>query len=223
MRLYDGMSVHTMAVRLFILERGGLKLDIASLDVQNLENRNRPYLKVNPRGEVPALQLDDGTVLTEIPAVCEYLDEIAQGGTSLFGSTPLERAQTRMWLRRMDLEISLPLIEWWRNDPATVDFYRGHRIPIPEARMYQKVRINQALNMLERDLEGKQWLCGDRFSAADTQFYGLTRGLIASGAEWVLHKGRKNVVAYFERMDKREASKTSAELFLAKVEVGVNG
>ncbi|KAF4556559.1 Glutathione S-transferase-like protein 4 [Elsinoe fawcettii] len=112
----------------------------------NLENRRLAYRKINPRGEVPALVLEDGTVLTETPAVCEYIDEIATSGQSLYGNTALERAETRMWLRRMDLEIVQPLTNWFRNDEATIDFYQGNRTPNPEARMQLKLQVNQGLN-----------------------------------------------------------------------------
>ncbi|KAJ5519310.1 Glutathione S-transferase N-terminal [Penicillium expansum] len=93
---------------------------------------------VNSRGELPALRISDQFVLTEITAICEYFDEVAKGGKSLFSETALERAETRMWLRRMDMEIAQPL----RNDPGTIDFYKGNRIPVPEARVIQKVEEN---------------------------------------------------------------------------------
>lgn len=219
MKFYDSQAPNPHVVRLFILERGGLELDVQQIDIMNLENRRLTYrTDVNPRGEVPALDVD-GFVLTEITAICEYLDEVAQGGKSLFGNTPLERAETRMWLRRMDLEIAQPVIDWFRNDPDTIDFYKGNRTPIPEARVVQKVRINQFLNLLDDQLEGKQYLCGSRFSAADIHFYGLMQMMVTQVAKWVLSPGRKNVVAYFERLDARKASKQALELFGSKVSV----
>ncbi|KGO57818.1 Glutathione S-transferase, N-terminal [Penicillium expansum] len=110
---------------------------------------------VNSRGELPALRISDQFVLTEITAICEYFDEVAKGGKSLFGETALERAETRMWLRRMDMEIAQQVIDWFRNDPGTIDFYKGNRIPVPEARVIQKVTINQFLNRLDDELEEK--------------------------------------------------------------------
>ncbi|KAF4971302.1 hypothetical protein FSARC_1821 [Fusarium sarcochroum] len=219
MKLYDAAASNPMVVRLFVLERGGIRLDVETIDVMTLQNRGLEYRKVNPRGEMPALVLDDGFILTEVTAICEYLDEIAQGGKSLFGETPLERAETRMWLRRMDLEIAQPVISWVRNDPGTADFYRGNRIPIPEARLLQKVTIQQFLNLLDEQLEGKEWLCGERFSAADVHFYSLMKGKTTGMAPWILNPGRKNVVRYFERMDGREASKKALEVFGSRVEV----
>lgn len=218
MKLYDGQAANPYVVRLFIQERGGLALDVQQVDIMNLENRKRAFrTNVNPRGELPALRLDNGQVLTEITAICEYLDEVAQGGESLFGQTPTERAETRMWLRRMDLEIAQPVISWYRNDPATIDFYKGNRIPTPEARVNQKVVINQFLNLLDDELEGKKYLCGDRFSAADIHFYGLLKLMVMHVAEWVLSPGRENVVAYFRRMDDRKASQDAMSPFTSRV------
>ncbi|SCO86457.1 uncharacterized protein FRV6_10584 [Fusarium oxysporum] len=201
MKLYEAPASNPMVLRLFVLERGGISLDVETIDVMNMENRGLEYRKINPRGEVPALVL-----------------EIAQGGKSLFGETPLERAETRMWLRRMDLEIAQPVISWVRNDPDTADFDIGHRIPTPEARLAQKVTIQQYLNLLDEQLKGKKYLCGERFSAADVHFYSLTKGKTTGMAPWILHPGRENVVRYFERMDAREASKKALEVFGARIE-----
>lgn len=219
MKLYDAPASNPMVVRLFILERGGLELDVQTIDVMTLENRGLAYRKINPRGEVPALELDGGTILTEVTAICEYLDEVAEGGKSLFGGTPLERAETRMWLRRMDLEIAQPVISYVRNDPDTLDFYRGHRLPIPEARLAQKFTINQFLNLLDEQLEGKEYLCGSRFSAADIHFYGLMKSKTTGGAPWTLNPGRKNIFEYFRRMDSRDASVKAQKVFGSHIKV----
>ncbi|KAI1017813.1 hypothetical protein LB504_004012 [Fusarium proliferatum] len=199
MKLYDASASNPMVVRLFVLERGGISLDVETIDVMNMENRGLEYRNINPRGEVPALVLDNG-------------------GKSLFGETPIERAETHMWLRRMDLEIAQPIISWVRNDPGSADFYIGHRIPVPEARLAQKVIIQQYLNLLDEQLEGKKYLCGERFSAADIHFYSLMKGKTTGMAPWILHPGRKNVINYFERMDAREASKKALEVFGARFE-----
>ncbi|XEV07545.1 hypothetical protein FSHL1_012832 [Fusarium sambucinum] len=217
MKLYDAQAPNPYAVRIFILERGGLTLDVQSVDIMNLENRRLAYrTQVNPRGEVPALDID-GFILTEITAICEYLDEIAEGGKSLFGETPLERAETRMWLRRMDLELAQPIIAWYRNDPDTIDFYKGNRLPTPEVRVAQKVTINQFLNLLDDQLEGKEYLCGPRFSAADIHFYGLLKMMVMQVVPWVLSPGRKNVVSYFARIDARNASQQALKPFESTV------
>ncbi|KAK7408896.1 hypothetical protein QQX98_008957 [Neonectria punicea] len=213
MLLYDNVhSPNSLVVRIFILERGGLELDVKSVDIIKLENRRPAYLDVNPRGEVPALDMKDGNILTEITAICTYLDEVAKGGHSLFGSTAAQRAITNMWIRRMDIEIVQPLISWYRNGEDSIDYYRGHRIPIPEARVLQKVQINRALNMLDDDLEAKKYLCGDRFSTADIFLYGILKQMLFI-APWVIVSGRLNVAEWFKRMDDRDCCRKGLKGF----------
>ncbi|KAF4473744.1 Glutathione S-transferase domain containing protein [Fusarium agapanthi] len=72
MKLYDAPASNPMAVRLFVLERRGISLDVETIDVMNMENRGLEYRKINPRGEVPALVLENGIVLSEVTAICEY-------------------------------------------------------------------------------------------------------------------------------------------------------
>ncbi|PIG82640.1 hypothetical protein AARAC_006441 [Aspergillus arachidicola] len=186
--LYDAPAPNLYVVRLFILERGGLDLNVNQIDIIKLENRRLAYRNINPRGELPALRIGNDFILTEITAICEYLDEVAKGG-------------------KMDLEIAKPLIAWFRNDPATIDFYKGNRIPCPEARVTQKVMINQCLNLLDDELEGKTYLCGDRSSAADIHFFGLMKQMVDQVAPWVLSPGRLNVEAYWKRMEERRRPK----------------
>lgn len=104
------------------------------------------------------------------------------------------------------------MISWYRNNPDTVDFYRGHRPVCPEARLSQKIAIHRALNLLDEQLDGNDWLCGTRFSAADVHFFGLLK-LMLNDAPWVLLPARRNVAAYIGRMDDREASRTALTLF----------
>lgn len=213
MELYEAASANNMAVRLFILERGGLTLDIHHVDIMTMENRKPAYCNnVNSRGELPALRLPSGRILTEIAAINEYLDEVASGGPSLYGTDPEERAETRMWLRRMDLEICEPLMAYFRNDEASLDFYRGNRIPCPEARLTGKIHLLRALNRLDDELEGRTWLCGDRFSAADVHFYGLMKPMSVP-VEFLVDPARKNVSGYFMRMDARKASQEAVMVF----------
>jgi glutathione S-transferase len=103
MQLYNSIGPNPRAVRIFMAERG-VDLPKIDIDLRGGENRREPYLSKNPAGQSPALELDDGSCITEITAICEYLDEIAPG-RSLIGSTPQERAETRMWTRRIDLNI----------------------------------------------------------------------------------------------------------------------
>jgi glutathione S-transferase len=203
MKLYDSHGPNPYTVRLFILERSGISLDIEPIDILNLENRRHGYISdVNSRGEIPALRLDNGIVLTEITAICEYLDEIATAGETLIGTNAEERAETRMWTRRVYLEICQNFVNWWRNGEDATDFYRGHRIPIPSARDAEKLITNQALNRLDADLEGKTFICGDRLTLADIVLFGFFNTMLPV-VPWLNPPGRLNVVAWFERMSSR--------------------
>ncbi|KAH8804429.1 glutathione S-transferase domain-containing protein [Xylogone sp. PMI_703] len=220
MKFYDaGFAFHPLAVRLFILERGGLSLDVQQVNLFEFENHKPPYsTEINPRREeVPALVLDDGTILADTVAICEYLDEIAHGGQSLYGTTPEERAQTRMMLRRGDLELAQPIMAWWRNDPDTIKYYKGTRLPIPEARLIQKIQINQHLNSWDLELEGKDFLCGHRFSAADIFLWGTLK--LIPDTEWVYDPSRKNFMGWWQRMEARDKSKEALTIFGPRVDV----
>jgi glutathione S-transferase len=113
MKLYNSGGPNPRMVRMFMAEKG---FDVPKVDVdlRGGENRREPYLKVNPSGQTPALELEDGTVLAEITAICEYVDEKKKDTPSLIGDTPEERARTRMWARRIDLNIAEPAANGFR-------------------------------------------------------------------------------------------------------------
>ena len=94
MKLHNSIGPNPKVVRMFMSELG-VDMEMVDVDIMAGENRQADYLKVNPAGQSPALELDDGTVITEITAICEYLDDL-KGSTSLIGTTPEERAETRM-------------------------------------------------------------------------------------------------------------------------------
>ena len=118
-------------VRMFMAEKG-FDVPKVEVDLRGGENRREPYLKVNPAGQTPALELDDGTVLAEITAICEYLDEKKKDTPSLIGDTPEERATTRMWTRRIDLNIAEPATNGFRFAEGLKMFENRIRC-IPEA------------------------------------------------------------------------------------------
>ena len=107
MKLYNSVGPNPHVVRMFMAERG-IEIPTEDIDIMVGANRQPDYLEKNPHGQSPALFLDDGSLITEITAICEYLDE-TNPGDSLIGSTPEERAQTRRWTRWVDLKIVEPM------------------------------------------------------------------------------------------------------------------
>jgi glutathione S-transferase len=219
MILYDSNvpGVNPVTVRLFILERGGINLDVTQVDLLNLENRSKAFRDtVNARGELPALRLDSGEVITEITAICGYLDEIAVGGRSMFGATPELRARTQMWTRRLYLEICAPMVEWWRGSEDAARFYRGYRSSAPEARGHNMFEANRGLNQFEEDLEGRQFIAGDSLTMADILLYAFM-ATMAPAVPWLHQPGRRNVTAWFERMTARPTAARMYESLAPKV------
>ncbi len=207
----DAPGPNPVTVRLFVLERGGLDLDIKVVSLARLENRGEAYLRdVNPRGEVPALRLDDGTVLTEITAICEYLDEVAQGGSSLIGEKPQQRAITRMWTRRADFEIAQPLVAWWRGGSDAEAFYQGHRILGPDAQAYHQRLCEDGLARFDAELAGKPYLAGDRLSMADILLYAFYATMGAT-APWASADSRPHFAAWLARMGQRKSAQAMFE------------
>jgi len=168
MKLYTGMGPNPRVVNLFISEVGA-DVERQEVDLIAGENREEPHIARNPAGQLPTLELDDGTHLSEITAICEFLDE-KTSGSSLIGSTPEERAETRMWVRRIDLNIIEPLAQGFRYSEGLPLFQNRARC-IPQAADDLKAIAQEKLAWLDGLMEGKEFICGDRFSLADIMLF----------------------------------------------------
>ena len=113
MKLYNSLGPNPRLVRFFLLEKG-IELATEEIDIRSGENRQAQYVAKNPSGELPSLELDDGTVLAETVAIREYLEEL-KPEPALVGATAAERANTRMWTRRVELGFSAPMIDAFRS------------------------------------------------------------------------------------------------------------
>ena len=88
MKLYNSVGPNPQVVRTFMAERG-ISVPLEEVDIMGGANRQADYLKVNPAGQLPALELDDGSILTEITVICEYLDERHPGDTLMEHRGPI--------------------------------------------------------------------------------------------------------------------------------------
>ena len=166
MKFYNSVGPNPRVVRMFMAERG-IEVPRVEVDLRGGENRRVPYMAKNPAGQLPCLELDDGSVLAEITAICEYLDETAPGGgPSLIGATPLERAECRMWARRVDLNVAEPLANGYRFGEA-LKFFEGRFRCIPEASAGLKQTVQDKLRWLDGLMAGRPFLCGERLTLAD--------------------------------------------------------
>jgi glutathione S-transferase len=164
MKLYTSVGPNPRVVKMFLAEKG-LDVPRVEIDLMGGENRKPPYnVNVNPSGQTPALELDDGSTLTEITAICEYLEE-RQPAPPLIGTTPEERAKTRMWTRRVDLKVCEPMANGFRFAEGLRLFENRMRC-FPEAAPGLKAIAKDGEEWLEAHFQGP-WIAGDRFTLAD--------------------------------------------------------
>ena len=168
MKLYSSVGPNPRLVRMFIVERG-IDLPIVEVDIMAGENLGEDFKHLNPSAQSPCLELDDGTVISEVTVICSYLDEISEGA-SLIGETPKERAETRMWNRRFDVRILEPLSLGFRSAEA-IELFRDRCHVIPHAADDLKATVQENYAWLEPLIAGREYICGDRFTLADIQLY----------------------------------------------------
>jgi len=130
MKLYNSMGPNPHVVRMFLAEKG-LDIPLEKVDLMGGENRREPFLTKNPAGQLPTLELEDGAAIAEITVICEYLEE-THPNPPLIGTTPRERAETRMWVRRVDLNICEPMTSGFRYSQGLQLFQNRMRC-LPEA------------------------------------------------------------------------------------------
>ncbi|MBN9087087.1 MAG: glutathione S-transferase [Reyranella sp.] len=203
MKFYNSRGPNPRMVRMFMAEKG---IDIPKVEIDLLagENRREPYTtKVNPAGQCPALELDDGTVIAEITAICEYLDEIKKDTPSLIGDTPAERANTRMWTRRIDLNIIEPGANGFRFSEGLKLFENRVRC-IPEAAEGLKATARDKLAWLDGLMGAKPFVAGNKISMADVLLFSFIDFM--ANVKQPLDPANKNIGAWFERMKARPSA-----------------
>lgn len=169
MKLYNSMGPNPHVVRMFAAEKN-VSFETEDIDLMAGANRQSEYLKVNASGQLPCLIADDGTVIAEITAICEYLDEVGSGA-SLIGETAEERATTRMWTRRVDLNICEPLANGFRYAEG-LPIFKERMITIPEAAEGLKQIAREKLAWLDGLMaDGRPFIAGDKLTLADILLY----------------------------------------------------
>jgi len=164
MKLYTSVGPNPRVVKMFLAEKG-MELPMTEVDLRGGENRQPPYnTKVNPSGQTPALELDDGSIVSEITAICEYLEE-RQPSPPLIGTTAEERVEARMWTRRVDIKICEPMANGFRYGEGLPMFENRMRC-LPDASAGLKAIAKDGETWLEEQFKGP-WIAGERFTLAD--------------------------------------------------------
>lgn len=171
MKLYQSVGPNPRVVLMF-LEEKGVSIDRAFVDIMKGENRAPEYLAKNPFGQVPLLEMDDGTFLSEGTAICAYIEEKFPEPV-LIGSTAEERAVTNMLVRRLDYDVVAPMTTAFRGSEGLPLFQNRLRC-LPEAADGLKACARDGLAAFDALLADKTWLAGDRFTLADILLFSLT-------------------------------------------------
>ncbi len=168
--LYDfTMAPSPRRARIFLAEKG-VAYEKVQIDLASGEQLGEAYRAVNPTCTVPALKLEDGTVLTENAAIAAYL-EATIPEPPLLGATPLEKAMVAGWNARIEAEGLMAVAEALRNSaPAMKDRAltgAANWAQIPELAERGLQRIDHFFSMLKERREGRDFIAVDGFSVAD--------------------------------------------------------
>lgn len=164
MKLYDGgRAPNPRRVRIFLAEKG-IAVPTEQVDLGKLEQRTDAYTAINPMQRVPALVLDDGTVIAESIAICRYFEAL-QPDPPLFGRSALESALIEMWNRRAELHLLFPVASVFQHlHPAMKVMISPQVAEWGEA---NKPRVFEFLRLLDGELKGRPYLAGNAYSVAD--------------------------------------------------------
>jgi len=164
MKLYDSkVAPNPRRLRIFLSEKG-IALPIEQVDIAAKQHKTPEYAAINPFQRMPALVLDDGTVITESIAICRYF-EVLQPEPPLFGVGAKGIALVEMWNRRCELNFFMNVAAVFRHlHPAMKEF----EVPqIPAWAEANRPRVTWFLEFLDRELASREFIAGDRYSVAD--------------------------------------------------------
>lgn len=165
MKLYNAPmpAPNPRRVRIFLAEKGQ-NIELADVAIMKREHKQPEHLARNSLGQVPTLELDDGTTISETVAICRYLESVYPQ-PPMFGRTPLEQAQIEMWTRRTEFAVMTPVGMFWRHaHPFTA------QVVVPQYKEFgesNRAHYERALGWLDGELAGREFLATGDFTIAD--------------------------------------------------------
>jgi glutathione S-transferase len=164
MKLYDGgRAPNPRRVRIFMAEKG-ITVPTEQVNLGALEQRSEAYTAINPMQRVPALVLDDGTVIAESIAICRYFEAL-NPDPPLFGRGTLDGAWVEMWNRRVEFHLFLPVATVFQHlHPAMKQMVDPQ---VPDWGEANKPRVGQFLQFLDGELKSRAYVAGEAFTVAD--------------------------------------------------------
>lgn len=147
---------------IFLAEKG-IEIERVTVDLMQGAHRDADYLAKTGVPQVPALELSDGTVLVEVPAICRYIEAL-HPEPNLLGRDPLEAAEIEMWQRRVEFRLMMTIAFCFRH---TNPHMAALETQCPDWGAVNAGRIDERLAELDRRLEGREWIAADRVTLAD--------------------------------------------------------
>ncbi|HEV7692526.1 MAG TPA: glutathione S-transferase family protein [Hyphomonadaceae bacterium] len=206
MKFYNSIGPNPRVVKMFMAEKG-IDIPRVEVDLRAGENRQPAHVARNPSGQMPTLELDDGSYLAEVTAICEYLEEL-HPTPPLIGASAQERAMTRMWTRRVDLYVVEPMLTGFRSSQG-LNFFKDRMRLLPQAADDLKVLAQEKISWLDKLIEGREFIAGPRFTLADILLF-CTMDFAATVGQ-PLNPANANITAWFERIKARPSAAASTK------------
>ena len=167
MILYSSkLAPSPLKVLIFLKEKGILdQVKIIDLDLGKLEHKTPEYKAIAPNSRVPALKLDDGTIILETTAICRYLESLYPE-PNLFGENPIEIASIEMWYSRVTYELMVPLMHGFRHTHPHMSQMENQN---KEYGLAQRELAVKSLDVYNDIIASREFIAGERFTYADIQ------------------------------------------------------
>lgn len=167
MKLYSSkLAPSPLKVLIFLKEKGILdQVEVIDLDLGKLEHKTPEYKAIAPNSRVPALKLDDDTIILETTAICRYLESLYPE-PNLFGENPIEIASIEMWYSRVTYELVVPLMHGFRHTHPHMSQMENQN---QEYGLAQRKLAVKSLDVYDKIIASREYIAGERFTYADIQ------------------------------------------------------
>lgn len=186
-------------VRIFLAEKG-VDLPETTVNMMKREHKSPEFRAKNSMGQLPALELDDGTCISETVAICRYFEE-THPQPPMFGRTAVEKALVDQWIRRVEFAVMMPVGNFWRHaHPYTAALLNQFK----DFGESNKETYKGAQKYIDRELAGREFLVGDSYTMADICLLSTV-----DFAEWIglpLEDEFENLKAWRERVKARPSA-----------------
>tara|TARA_B110000444_G_scaffold203396_1_gene195921 strand:+ start:391 stop:1002 length:612 start_codon:yes stop_codon:yes gene_type:complete len=185
MKLYSSkFAPNPRKVLIYIAEKNIQDIKVINLDLGKLEHKTPEYKAIAPNAKVPALELDDGTIILETTAICRYL-ECLYPEPNMFGESPMEIASIEMWYSRVSFELMIPLMHGFRHTHPNMSEMENQN---EEYGLAQRDIGVKALKDYDQILASREFIAGDRLTYADLQ--------MVTSLQFLVKLNRLNIVDY---------------------------